>query len=306
MMTPIQLPRNPESTDSIFLIGFEKDGGSYYGMKIFPGEGVRDDFLDIGKDALEQSRDIHNTFDPDAGDDGNKTCIAKESDIWDDSIIDIINNYQNLPNLDDVNRKMFNLYAIIFDEGQDGAFAILKRLDITRTAKHGLFAVFSKGEITQLTDSLIQISTSVDMLYTRDALYVLNFSAFNYLFRSLKGNEPKIDDLVDAVASASPGIAFSAESLEFLKEGAISGVRLANKLDSVVRRLKRVHPDDHRVTRAIACMHLQNDIHVVNGKIIFARDKVDVALKLLNDDYFISLISEEEYAASSKKLMTNS
>ena len=317
----ISLPRNPVDTDTVYLIGFEKEPDGHCGLRATPVGEAKTDFLNIGCKALTASRSIETEFDPDAGAEENSTCIVNDDDIWDRHLLNIIDNYENLSLLDSHHDKMFALYAILFIEndqngyavtpGQDNdtgsqPFAILKRLDITSTAKRKKLLTLTGSEIKKLEETVLQVSESFDMLYTDNKLYVQNYNAFTYLFRSLQGNENKVDELVSSFEENMGDLVFADGLLDSLKERAKKSVRTANRLNSIVRKYKNRPPSLDQIRTAIEEVDVQDLITIDegNGTISFEEDDIDKALQFFNEDLFKSAIFSDKYAASGKRKIT--
>lgn len=317
----ISLPRDPTSTDTVYLIAFKKEPGGHCGLRATPVGKAKTDFLKIGCNALAASGSIKREFDPDAGAEENRTCIVNDDDIWDRHLLNIIDDYENLSLLDSGNDKMFALYAILFIEndqdgfavtpGQDNdtksqSFAILKRLDITSTARRKKLLTLTGSEIKKLEDTVLQVSEDFDMLYTGNKLYVQSYFAFTHLFRSLQKNEDKLDELVSSFEENMGDLVFTDDFLDSLKKRVKTSVRSANRLDSIVRKYKNRPPSLDRIRTAIKELKLQ-DLITINGKnrtISFKEDNIDRALQFFNEDLFKSPILSNYYAANGKRKIT--
>ena len=311
--TPNDIPRNPDDSDSVYLVALQKTSDGYCGRKATPIAAAKREFIEIGCAALEKARTIRNSFDPDADDDFNTGCIASESDIWDRGMIDIVDNYQNLTNLDLSKSERFNAYALIFVENRVSAddhedktslFAVFRQIDITRPVRgHKYFLTLNGNEIKKLDNPLLEISTTCDIVYTGDRLYVLRIQPFYKLFRSLKGNKGKVQELVNSFINNTKNLSFDPNSLNLIQERAQVSVRFANRLDSVVRKYKRRSPTKKQIVTAIKTVGAQQllKLNPINGNIQFDAAHVDDVLKFLNEDLFKSIIFNEKYAASSKR-----
>lgn len=317
----ISLPRDPVDTDTVYLIGFEKIHSSYCGLKATPVGEAKTDFLNIGCNALAASRLIETEFDPDGGAEENHTCIVNDDDIWDRQLLDIVDNYENLSLLDSAHDKMFALYAILFIEndqngfavtpGQDNdtgsqSFAIFKKLGITSTARRKKLLTLTGSEIKKLEETVLQVSEGFDMLYTDNKLYVQSYTPFTKLFRSLRGNEDKVDELVSSFEENMGDLVFAHGLLDSLKERAKISVRTANRLDSIVRKYKNRPPSLDQIRTAIEEVDMQDLITIDegNGTISFEEDDIDKALQFFNEDVFKSAIFSDKYAASGKRKIT--
>lgn len=317
----ISLPRDPTSTDTVYLIAFKKEPVGHCGLRATPVGKAKTDFLKIGCNALAASHSIKKEFNPDAGPGDDSSFIANDDDIWDRHLLNIIDDYENLSLLDSGNDKMFALYAILFIEndqdgfavtpGQDNdtksqSFAILKRLDITSTARRKKLLTLTGSEIKKLEDTVLQVSEDFDMLYTGNKLYVQNYFAFTHLFRSLQKNEDKLDELVSSFEENMGDLVFTNDFLDSLKKRVKTSVRSANRLDSIVRKYKNRPPSLDQIRTAIKELKIQ-DLITINGKngtISFKGDDIDRALQFFNEDLFTSAIFSDEYAANGKRKFT--
>lgn len=307
----VSIPRDPVDTDTVFLIALQKTANGYCGYKASPVGEAKTEFIEIGRKALAQARSISNAYDPDAGDEENQPSIACGNDIWDRSILDQIDNYQNLTDLNLSNPDKFNVYAILFEENSGseaatdnaGAFAVFRKIDITRPLRGRIIATLRGNDIRKLDDPLLEVSDSYDFVYTSDSLFVMRVGPFNGLFRSLKNNDEKVRELVDSFRESTADLSIADESITAVAERAQESVRFANRLDSVVRKYKNESPSIQQIRNAVNTVDAQNLIMIdeETNMISFDEQSVDDVLKLLNEDIFRSIIFNETYAASGKR-----
>lgn len=311
--TSNDIPRDPVDTDSVYLVALQKADDHWCGRRAIPVGAAKTAFLKIGSKALGDARKIDKVFDPDADDEFNANCIVDSSDIWDSKILDVVDKYQKLTNLDLTEPMKFNVYAIVFAENSvtlgnhyypTKQIAIFREIDITRPIRGNKFFMTLNGnDIKKLDDPLLEIADSCDIVYTGNKLYVLKIHPFYRLFRSLKGNDKKVNALVKDFKDNATSLSFTKDSLEIIRNRAQNSVRFANRLDSVVRKYKKKSPTEEQIKAGIEIVDAQNLLKFDSntGEISFKEEQADDVLKFLNEDLFKSVIFKENYAAGSKR-----
>lgn len=311
--TSNDIPRDPVDTDSVYLVALQKTDNHWCGRRAIPVGAAKTAFIEIGSKALKEARKIHKFFDPDADDEFNDKCIVDKSDIWDPEILNHVDNYQKLTNLDLSEPMRYNLYALVFVENNvtlgnhyysTKQIAVFREIDITRPIRGNKFFMTLNGnDIKKLDEPLLEIADSCDIVYDGNKLYVLRIHPFYRLFRSLKGNDKKVEALVKDFKDNATSLPFTDESLEIIKNRAQNSVRFANRLDSVVRRYKKKSPTEEQIRNGIEAVDAQDLLRFNSntGEICFNKEQVDNVLKFLNEDIFKSVIFKDNYAAGSKR-----
>jgi hypothetical protein len=196
--------------------------------------------------------------------------------------------------------KRLRFYAVVV--GNPGGRAVFFRHYSPKKelGRHAAFALmFQKGTYDQVKEKIFLFDEAVDCFTWNGSLFIKNVTQFQRMFAYFEGLRAKARDTIEAVHARVP-----ISNVGEFEEACMANSLMLTKLASIARRpyLNRVTFAD--VEKTIKTFGLE--VQVVGGKgakaLVFdqSREGRWRILKLLDDDYLGSIMTEERYEVNSK------
>lgn len=169
--------------------------------------------------------------------------------------------------------------------------------ELTRRA--GFAALLSRGSYDKVETKIFLFDHGVDCFAWDGYLFIWNVSAFQRIFKYFEELRAKANETVDAVAARIP-----ISNVDDFRAAATGQMQMMSKLAQIGRKpyLQTVTIADIR--RTINEFHLDVQIVQENGqeKLLFegGAKKRWLLLKLLDDDYLGSIMTNQKYEVNSK------
>ena len=205
---------------------------------------------------------------------------------------------------DDAIADHLKFYSLVVGSKKESRAVLLRvtseRIEISKGLR--LPVVLRQGTFGKLKQKIFLFDKQVDCVAAGGFLFVLNKKNFERLFHYYEELKAHAAATVDLVAKYVP-----ISNLDEFKAACTSQVRFMGKLAAISRKPYLSHVTMNDIKRVIAEFKLPVQIVNENGseKIIFetALNKRWQILKLLDDDYLGSIMTNEKYAANSKMRM---
>jgi len=195
-------------------------------------------------------------------------------------------------------------YAIVVSPSARNHAVFLRAYSPKRelTRRTGFAALLSRGSYDKVDTKIFLFDYGIDCFTWDGYLYIRNVSAFQSIFKYFEQLRAKADETVDAVSEL---IAIS--NLDDFRAACTSQMQMMSKLAQIARQpyLSRVTMADIR--RTIDAFELQVEIVRDKGedKLLFEQSpqKRWLILKLLDDDFLGSVMTNEKYEVNSKSVL---
>lgn len=165
----------------------------------------------------------------------------------------------------------------------------------------------SKGEYDRVEEKYITFDESIDCLSYNGVMFVINKSNFQTMFRYLEEVRTVARETLNTINSNLP-----IQNFDELVEACEGNLAMLRKLKKIATKPYIHNLKMNDVKKIIALNHLQVEIVEVNGqeKILFnpkakAKDKYAL-LRIFNDDYLSSLMTDKNYEVTGKREVSKS
>jgi len=201
---------------------------------------------------------------------------------------------------DSLIRQLRFYVTVISDEERDAAFfrAFTSSKELTR--RKGFVAVFEEGVFEKVTHKTFLFDDDADCFSWNGYLFIRHKSAFERIFRYLDELRRAADETLDNVLQYVP-VSNEAEFREACK----GQIQMLAKLASVSRKPYLTDLTIDIIEETIGAFELNVVVQDQNGakRLVFdpsTQESRWAILKLLDDDYLQSVMTEEKYEATSK------
>jgi len=166
----------------------------------------------------------------------------------------------------------------------------------------GFAALFSHGSYDKVDSKIFLFDDNVDCFAWDGYLFIYNIGAFQRIFGYFQELRAKANSTIDAVLARIP-----ISNADTFRTTCTGQLQMLSKLAQIARKpyLGRVTMQDIR--RTIDEFHLQVQIVEEHGqeKLLFEGDPTKrwLILKLLDDDYLGSTMTQEKYEVNSKSIV---
>ncbi len=266
---------------------------------------LAEEFSDIAKEAVPQSDQIQllaydASYKPDHGE---VMYISLADDARVKAIIDELAAFQDIPLLKGNGSvtESLRFYSVVFGSKKDTRVVLLRviseKIEISRGNR--LAALLRAGTFSKLKQKVFLFDRRVDCIAAAGFLFVLNKGGFERLFQYYEQLKTHAAEAIKEVTKYIP-----ISNIKEFTEACTTQVRFMDKMAAISKRpyLSNVTMSD--IKKVIADFKLSVPIVTENGveKMVFepAPEKRWQILKLLDDDYLGSIMTQEKYAANSK------
>jgi hypothetical protein len=194
-----------------------------------------------------------------------------------------------------------SFYAIVVspDARQQGVFfrTYSPKKELTRRA--GFAALLSRGHYDKVDTKIFLFDRQVDCFSWGGYLFIYNVQSFHRIFNYFEELIARADETVTTILARIP-----ISNVDAFRAAGVGQMQMMSKLAQIARKpyLERVTMPDIR--RAIETFHLDVQIVNENGqeKLLFEANpnKRWLILKLLDDSYLGSIMTNEKYEVNSK------
>lgn len=193
----------------------------------------------------------------------------------------------------DLPTKSLLLYSIVFPRRA----MFVRKANPHLSARRGHVFTRLGNALTRIEEPIFDFDSIVDLVVTPSELWISNVTAFEYLFKDDDFLARNIPIWVEAIGSAVP---LAAGSAELLVEKGLSNVRRRRRLESIADRGHLPTVTLTQLKREIARLNLGTDRLLADGHLVINDDTIDDVLKLLNEDLFIGGLSGAEFEVDRK------
>lgn len=197
----------------------------------------------------------------------------------------------------ELRNKPLTCYALVVSSGSANTLFVKKRSPI-QLAKKSLRAHFIHGRLDELESPLFAFDNRYDVIITGQTVFVLDKKAFEGLFKNSNAVLAKTEEWIKDVAAVIPFADGSAAELNsILRRNSI----LRNKFLAVKERpyLRTITPN---TIRNEMVKYGLDPAELMDGDSLKVTDKnAKDILRLLNEDFFSGVFSQQHYAASAKR-----
>lgn len=284
----------------ITLVGVEKTKDGYIAYRIPLDRSFIQPIAESALDSIAETDNVTDRFDPDS--DPEKVPFKAESrgdDIWDNSFMDAVDNYLNLPALDssDFGTKKFFATVVVF-KNDSGTWMLINKRDVEHVGRRGFMGRFSKeNRVTKVEYPVYVFSDNYHVIEHNKVFYVNNYFSFDTLFRSPDNLKPKVKKMTERLSSV---LSLTTGSADTLIEIASRKRSVAKKLDSLNRHIDKINPTPDKVKNALNILKRNVDDYYVEDDLRFTEENTEALLRVLNEDLFRGLISGIAYTADRK------
>jgi hypothetical protein len=263
------------------------------------------DFSDIARKAVPPSDEISllpyaASYNPGLGE---VMYISLDKDVKVKPIIDDLIAFQNIEHLKSKTDLSDNLrfYAVVYGVKKDNRIALIRttseKLELSKGAR--LPALLRSGTFSKLKQQVFLFDRRMDGAAAGGYFFIFNKGAFEKLFQYYEELRANAENTVNLVTKYIP-----VSNLAEFKTACTTQVRFMDKLASVSRSPYLASITIEQIKAVIKEFDLSVPIIEEDGveKIVFekAPQKRWDILKLLDDDYLRSVMTNEKYAANSK------
>lgn len=166
--------------------------------------------------------------------------------------------------------------------------------ELGRTRKYAL--LHEDGSYDQASNETLVFDERIEMIFHGDLLYVFSGTAFNRLFGQTDSEIEDISDKLEEIVAVVP----IANSDEFF-DACLGQSQMRTKIRSIASRGYLQQITIRHLRDAIR--HLNLEIEVRGDELVFENDRSTrwLILKLLDDDYLESRMTNEQYEVNSKR-----
>lgn len=219
------------------------------------------------------------------------------------SLVDELTAFPNIPFFKGSGNITDNLklYSLVVGSKKESRVVLLRstteRIELSKGLR--VAALLREATFGKLKQKVFLFDRKADCVAAGGFLFILNKVNFERLFQYYEELKAHAAATVDLVAQYIP-----VSNFDEFKTACTSQVRFMGKLASISKRPYLSHVKMTDIKRVIAEFKLSVQIVSDNGteKILFEQslDKRWLILKLLDDDYLGSIMTNEKYAANSK------
>lgn len=197
--------------------------------------------------------------------------------------------------------KHLRFYATTIEGG--GRHAIFLRVFTQRhevSRGKGSYAVyFANGHYDRLRSKVFLFDNKIDCIYWEGNIFIFNISKFQQIFKYFEELRTRASQIVDSVAVKIP-----ISNLDAFKSACTGQIQMMSKLASIANKPYFEHITIDDIKRTIADFKLDVQIVEESGteKLVFDNQlsKRWAILKLLDDDYLGSTMTNNKYEVNSK------
>lgn len=216
-----------------------------------------------------------------------------------DDVIDV-SAYDDFHPDDSLIRQLRFYVIVASDEAEDAAFfrAFTASKELTR--RKGFAAMFEDGVFQKVTDKTFLFDDDADCYTWGGYMFIRRKSAFERIFRYLEELKEAADETLDEVLRHVP-----VSNEDDFREACKGQIQMLAKLASISRKTYLTNLTIDVIEDTINEFRLDVQIVDDNGekKLLFdptTQQTRWAILKLLDDDYLLSSMTEERYEATSK------
>jgi len=266
---------------------------------------VAQEFSDIAKNAVSQPDQIQllaysASYKPDQGE---VLYISLAQDVKVKAIVDDLVAFQNISLLKGGVSATEDLkfYSLVFGSQKEARVVLLRAISekIELSKGNRVAALLRDGTFSQLKQKVFLFDRRVDCIAAGGFLFIFNKSGFERLFQYYEQLRANAASTVKEVTKY-----IQISNIEEFTKACTTQVRFMDKMAAISKRpyLSKITIND--IKKVIAVFNLSVPIVADDGveKIVFetSPDKRWQILKLLDDDYLGSIMTQEKYAANSK------
>ncbi|HET8579744.1 MAG TPA: Kiwa anti-phage protein KwaB-like domain-containing protein [Nitrospiraceae bacterium] len=196
--------------------------------------------------------------------------------------------------------RHLRLYAILVGSGSRKALFFRVASSKLELSQRGLFALlFRHGTFNKVDEKVFLFDEEIDCFAWEDYMFIRSVNRFHRMFRYFEQLRAKADATLDTVLARVP----VANAAEF-RAAATGQLQMLGKLQSIASKpyLARVTMDD--IQRAIKEYDLDIEVQGAGASraLVFAPEPAKrwLILKLLDDDYLDSVMTNAKYEVNSK------
>lgn len=268
-------------------------------------EDVAEDFREAVRGAASLSNDtVLKAYDPGYKPERHEVCWVELSDETDiEAVVEDVADVDGaeLFEADDDIIDDLRFYAVVVS-GDGGKRAVFfrsynRRKELSR--RGGFALMMQSGTYNRVRNKIFLFDDKVDCFVWDGVLYIRNVTQFQRIFEYFERLKEKAEQTIKGVSKRVP-----ISNLDEFQETCTGHPLMLSKLASIARKpyLKRVRMDD--IKRAIEEFDLDIDTLSENGQeqLVFdsSREARWLILKLLDDDYLGSIMTNEKYEVNSK------
>jgi Domain of unknown function (DUF4868) len=268
---------------------------------------LANEFFSAAQEALPATDVVFTPYDPGYTPDWNELAyieLAQNPAIAE--VIDQLSQVQlaELFQEDDEIVDHLRFYAVVISATARSHGVFLRtyspRKELSR--KPGFAALFSHGHYDKIETKIFLFDRQIDCFSWDGYLFIRQISAFQRIFRYYEELRAKADDTVTAILDRIP-----ISNADAFRAAGTGQIQMMSKLAQIARKpyLERVTMRD--IQRTITDFGLDVQIVRENGrqKLLFEANpnKRWLILKLLDDDYLGSTMTEQKYEVNSKNAL---
>lgn len=195
-------------------------------------------------------------------------------------------------------------YAIIVSQTARSRAAFFRTYSPTRelTRHSGFAALLSRGSYNKVESKVFLFDYSIDCFAWDEYLFIQNVAGFQRIFKYFEQLRARANETVDFVSARVP-----ISNLDQFRAACTGQLQMMSKLAQIAQQpyLNRVGMED--IKRTIHEFHLDVQIIDENGqeRLVFEPEprKRWLILKLLDDDFLGSVMSNQKYEVNSKSAL---
>jgi len=165
--------------------------------------------------------------------------------------------------------------------------------------KPGFAALFSRGHFDKVKSKIFLFDRQVDCFAWDGYLFIRNVTAFQRIFRYYEELRAKADDTITTILSRIP-----ISNADAFRAAGTQQIQMMSKLAQIARKPYLEQVTIQEIERTITEFQLDVQIVRENGrkKVLFegTPSKRWLILKLLDDDYLGSIMTNQKYEVNSK------
>jgi hypothetical protein len=270
-------------------------------------EDLAAEFLAAGRDAVPAEDVVLRPYDPGYKPDRGEICYVELEDHEDmQELLRSISQVQQAEIFRERDEVVDHLrfYAIVLSPSARRHAVFLRTYSPKKelSRKAGFAALFNRGQYDKVENKIFLFDREVDCFSWAGYLFVYNVASFQRIFKYFEELRAKADETVTTILQHIP-----ISNADAFRAAGTGQMQMMAKLAQIAKKpyLNRVTMQDIR--RTIDAFHLDVRIEREDGqdKLVFEANpnRRWVILKMLDDDYLGSVMTDQKYEVNSKSAL---